>query len=103
MKDFNIDDIIEVDALNEVFLIKQFQIDGFEFFVKIDENIKFDELKIKKESIEFFTSQKNFKNPLACEFNIVIFTKTQKIFLEATSNNKKKIEEIFDLLKTILL
>jgi len=99
------DEIIEIDALNEVFLLKNYTNETTEFIIKIIEyEYKFDELKIKKENIEFFTSQSDFKNPLACEFNITIFTKNKLvILLQYSGNNQKEAKELYEFIKSILI
>jgi len=101
----NFDEIIEIDALNEVFLLKNYTNETTKFIIKIPENeYKFDELKIKKENIEFFTSQSDFKNPLTCEFSITIFTKNgYLILLQFSGNNQNEAKEFYKFLKSILI
>jgi len=101
----NYNEFIEIDALNEVFVLKNHSDKSSEFIIKIkDYDLKFDELKIKKDAIEFFVSQNEFKNPLASEFSIHIFTKNSKIIiLEYTGNNQKETQELYEFIKSILI
>jgi len=101
----NFNEIIEIDALNEVFLLKNYTDETTEFIIKIiNHDYKFNELKIKKENIEFFTSQSDFKNPLTCEFNITLFTKNgYSILLQFSGNSQKEAKEFYKFLKSILI
>ena len=93
-------DFIQLDLSIDALLIKSFKNEKFEFIIKLDEE-EIEEIKIKKDAINFFTSKAFFENPLASEFTIKIYTSTNNILtLEATGED---IKALFEYIKSIIL
>ena len=93
-------DFIQLDLSIDAILIQSFKNDKMEFIIKLDDE-EIEEIKIKKDAINFFTSKAFFENPLASEFTIKVYTSTNNILtLEATGED---IKGLFEYIKSIIL
>ena len=94
-------DFIQIDDSIDAILLQNFKNDKIEFILKLDEE-EIEEIKIKKDAINFFTSKAFLENPLASEFIIKIYTSNNNILtLEAAG--EEDIKPLFEYLKSIIL
>ena len=94
-------DFIQLDLSIDAILLKRFKNEKIEFILKLDD-IEIEEIKIKKNAINFFISKGDFETPLGNEFLIKIHTSTNNILtLEAAGENNVKV--LFEYVKSIIL
>ena len=94
-------DFIQIDTSIDAILIKNFRNDKMEFIMKLDDS-EIEEIKIKKDAINFFTSKAFFENPLASEFTIKVHTSTNNI-LSLEAAGEENIKALFEYIKSIIL
>jgi len=98
----NFSDFIDLDVSSNSLLLKQYN-NNISSVIKID-NKEIEEIKIKKDSITFFTISKKLNNPIKPEFTILIYTINNHIIeLIYEYEDKKVLEELEEFVKSILL
>ncbi len=95
-------DLIELDVTANALVIKSYQGD-INSIIKIEDK-EIEEMKLKKDSISFFTISRNFKNPIKPEFTIFIYT-LNNIIIEMVfeSDDIKSLEGLEEYIKSILI
>ncbi len=98
----NFSDFIDLDTTSNSLILKQYN-NNISSVIKID-NKEIEEIKIKKDSIAFFTISKKLNNPIKPEFTILVYTINNHIIeLLYEYEDKKVLEELEEFVKSILL
>ena len=98
----NFNDYIKTDVSSNSILILSASESNNEIIIKINEK-QINEIKLKKDFIQFFTVSEDFSNPLAAEFHIDIYFNHYIITLEVTGENKEEIKNFCEYLKSIII
>jgi hypothetical protein len=94
--------LVEFDPTSEALIFKTKNDDINSLILFEDKEIEF--LKIKKSAIAFFIISENFKNPIAPEITIKIYTLNNKIIqAEFTGSDAKLLNELKEYVSSIII
>ena len=98
----NFNNFIEIDTASDSILLKRHKEGNNEIIVKLNDE-EIEEIKVKQNSIEFFTSKEDFSNPLGAEFYIKIYLNNYVISYEVTGEEREDIIKFCEYVKSIII